>query len=143
MIYTATVSHLPTASPRTLIQIRPPDNQRVKIIGADIGLQGSQPASTPIRLDWIVQTTAGTASSLTGQKQDRGADETIEAKLFKDFTVEPSPAAFPIAEISLHQQHSIPWYPPRPLIVKGGERVGLRYISGVFVNVSVTLHLEE
>lgn len=132
----------PIVNPQTLFQVSVPTGQRVRITGADITLQGSTPASTPIPFEWLIQTSAGTASSLTPQKEDRGADETIQATLLKTFTQEPTAGAV-LIQFSLHQQASGLWRPPRPMIVKGGERVGLRYSSGTFVPVSFTIYLEE
>lgn len=142
MEYTATNTHLPNVNPRTLFQITAQNNQRAKIWGVDLGLQGSTPATAPVQFDWLIQATAGTANSLTGQKRDRGFDETIESPMFKDFTAEPT-AGDILVEFSVHQQGLFPWRPPWPLIVKGGERVALRYKSGTFVTVSFTVHVSE
>ncbi len=60
----------------------------------------------------------------------------------KNFTTEPTLGS-QIMEISIHQQGTFPWRPPFPIMVAGGERVGLRYRSGTFVNVSFTVYLTE
>jgi hypothetical protein len=142
MEYTATNTHLPNVNPRTLFQIRPPNNQRVKLWGIDLGLQGSTPATAPVPFDILLQTTAGTATALTGQTRDRGTDESIQADMWKDFSAEPTASTI-LIEFSVHQQGLFPWRPPFPVIVKGGERVGFRYKSGTFVTVSFTVHLSE
>lgn len=140
--YYAQVSVTPTVNPQTLFQVSVPSGQKVAINGADISLQGSTPASTPIPLEWLIQTSAGNSSKLTAQKQDRGADETVQATLLKSFTSEPSGTTV-LVSFSLHQQSTGLWRPPTPMIVKGGERVGLRWTSGTFLPVSVTVYLEE
>ena len=142
LIFTAVNSLQPDVNPRTLFQVRPPDDQRVTIYGAEICLQGASPASTPVLFDWVIQTTAGVASVLTGVKQDRGVSEGIQAKMQKNFTGEPT-AGSQIAAFSIHQQGTIPWTPRFPLNVGGGERVGLRYRSGEFVNLTFTIHMSE
>jgi len=142
MLFTATHVHVPNADPRTLLQIHAPQDEEIKILRGEITLQGSQPASTPILFDWVIQSTAGTATTLTPQKNDRGQDEEIKCKLWKDFTGEPS-AGDTVWQGFIHQQGAWPWTPAFPLKVKGGERLGLRYRSGTFVAVSFTFYLAE
>lgn len=141
--YYAAISRTPTVNPETLFQILAPSNHKVAILGADISCRGSTPATTPIMFDWLIQTSAGTATALTGQLNDRGADETIQSTLQKTFTSEPT-AGNSLIQFSLHQQGTFPWRPLNgPILVKGGERVGLRYNSGTFVPVLVTVYLQE
>lgn len=140
--YYAQITKTPTKNPHTLFQVSVPSGQKVQILGADFGFQGATPATTPIPMAWLIQTSAGTASTLTPQKQDRGVDETVQASLLKDFTVEPT-AGNVLINLSVHQQAAWPWRPAFPIVVKGGERVGLRYGSGTFVPVSITIYLKE
>jgi len=142
MLFTGTNQHVPNASPRTLCQIHAPQDEQVKILGADITLQGSQPASTPILLQWVTQATAGNATSLTPQKNDRGSTEAVKSKLFKEFTAEPTTGVV-LWQGYLHQQGSWPWVPRFKVLVNGGERVGLVWNSGTFVPVSFTIYFEE
>lgn len=135
----------PTANPQTLFQLLAPSNHRVMIWAWDISFSGSTPATAPVPYDWAIQTTAGSASALTPQYQDRGIDETKLATLQKTFTAEPTFSAT-LIEQSLHQQATELWRPPTiefPIIVKGGERVGLRYKSGTFVPVTLVIYVEE
>jgi len=142
MRYYLTDTVTPTANPQTLFQVLAPTNQAVKILGADVALQGSTPATSPVLFDWVIQTTAGTASTATGQLEDRGGDDSIRATLLTDFTSEPTAGSI-IIEFGIHQQGTAFWRPPMPLKVKGAERLGLRYKSGTFVPVILTVYLEE
>jgi hypothetical protein len=142
MEFTAVKTKLPDANPRTLFQALAPAQTRVHIFGAEIGLRGSTPATTGIWFDWLIQTSAGTSSELTGQKRDRGADESIQTTLYQDFTAEPTAGAV-LINFSIHQQSQYPWRPSFPIIVKGGERVGLRYKSATYVEVVLTIYMEE
>ncbi len=142
MKYTLIDTVTPTANPQTLFQVLAPTNQNVRIHGVDLTLQGSTPASAPIPFDWLIQTTAGTGSTATAQKQDRGQDDSIRAGLQTDFTSEPTAASVLIV-FSVHQQASAFWRPPFPIIAKGSERLALRYKSATFVPLSFTVYLEE
>ncbi len=132
----------PNANPRTLFHVLAPTNHRITIWGLDIGMKGSTPATAPVPLDWCIQSTAGTGSALAPQYQDRGIDDAKLATLTKDFTAEPTFGAI-LIEFPMHQQAVVLWRPPYPIIVKGGERVGLRYKSATFVPVTFTIYVEE
>lgn len=142
MRYYLTDTVTPTSNPQTLFQVAAPTNQTVRILGADISLQGSTPATAPTPLDWIIQTTAGTGSAATGQLEDRGGDDSIRSTMLTDFTAEPTAGSI-LIEFAIHQQGTAFWRPPFPIKVKGSERVGLRYKSGVYVPVVLTVYLEE
>lgn len=142
MRYYAYNLHTPNANPRTLFQVLAPANQRITIHGGDFGLGGSDPSTAPVLFDWLLQTTAGTASALTPQYQDRGIAETKLATLQKDFTAEPTASSI-LIYFTIHQQGTYLWRPVFPIVVGGGERVGLRYNSATFVAVTFTLFIEE
>lgn len=140
------VSVTPGVNPETLIQIEAAANHRIEVLGMDIGLGGSTPATTPIPLDWIIQSDGGTnPTALTAQKADRGYDEAIQGT-FKGYdggtATEPASGAT-LCALSLHQQGSLPWRPPFPLVAKGAERIGLRYKSATFVAVNLTLYCRQ
>lgn len=149
MRYYAYNLHTPDANPRTLFQVLAPANQRITIYGGEFGLGGADPSTVPVLFDWVLQTTAGTASALTPQYQDRGIAETKLATLQKDFTAEPTLSTVTDAAgdiyiyFTIHQQGTYLWRPPFPIVVGGGERVGLRYRSATFVAVTFTLFIEE
>ncbi len=144
--YTVAFTATPNRSPHTLFQAYAPTNQRVEIFGADVTLQGSTPASQPALFDWVIQTSAGTSTAADARLRDRGADETVQATLLKTFiNTEPSGTTV-ISHFSVHQQGTFQWRPPihwGALLVKGGERVGLRYNTSVFVDVVLTVYLQE
>ena len=141
------VSVTPGVNPETLVQIEAAANHRIEVLGMDIGLGGSTPATTPIPLDWIIQTNGGTnPTALTAQKQDRGYDETITGT-FQGYdggtAVEPTDDGAILCALSLHQQGFLPWRPPFPLVAKGAERIGLRYKSATAVAVNLTLYCRQ
>jgi len=142
MKFYVTETKTPTSNPQTLIQVLAPTNTRVRILGAEIGLRGSTPATTPIAFDWVIQTSAGTSTAITGQKRDRGCDESIRATILTDFSAEPT-GTTQVVTFSMHQQAMYPWRPRIPILVKGGERVGLRYRSATYVETVLTLYVEE
>lgn len=128
---------------RTLVQVVAPANQRVTIYGADIALGGADPSTAPVLFDWLTQTSAGTSAGLTPQYQDRGIAEAKLATLLKTFTGAEPADPVTLIYFTIHQQGTYLWRPPFPIVVGGGERVGLRYNSATFVAVTFTLYIEE
>lgn len=145
---TSSVTTGDLANPRTLVQIQAAADHRITILGLDIGLQGATPATTSVPIDFVIQTGSGTGgAAVVPQKVDRGYDESILGTFleFGSGDTEPtldSPAKI-LIEWSIHQQGHAFYRPPRPIVIKGGERVGLRYKSGTSVAVSWTLHCEQ
>lgn len=137
--------------PQTLIQIAAAANHRIVVPRIDIGFRHNDPAVTPFRLQMVTQSTVGTnGTAITAQKADRGYDETIQGSFWEYQTVagatEPTLGAI-LTTLSLHQQGTLPWIPPFPWVVKGGERVGLRLLDhGGTTNtvaVAFTVYCEE
>lgn len=139
MEFQGTTAIQPTINPQTVLQVYSPQDMVVQIARLEFGLQGSAPATVPITFDWIIQTSAGTATELKPTKTYRGADEAIQTKLYKDFTKEPTEGS-QLISFGIHQQGSLFWEPPVELLVMGGERVGLRYKSSNFVNMILTIY---
>lgn len=128
---------------RTLFQVLAPANHRVTIYGADISLGGADPSTAPVLFDWLIQTSAGTSAGLTPQYQDRGIVETKLATLLKTFTGAEPTGPTTLIYFTCHQQGTYLWRPMFPIVVGGGERVGLRYNSATFVAVTFTVFIEE
>lgn len=146
--YVATTHTPQQVDPQTLIQAYAAANHRAVILGQEVGFQGDSPATVGFTLQWLIQTDEGTGTTITPQKKDRGYDETIQTS-FNEYEsgtpVEPTAGAI-LASVSLHRQANMPWTLPFPIIVKGGERVGLRLLGHTGSNtipVTVTLYVEE
>lgn len=148
--YVATTQTPARADPQTLVQVAAASNHRVVILGMEVGFQGDSPATVGFTLRWSVQSNAGAnGTAITPQKKDRGYDEAIQASFLEYQTdgtpTEPTTGAI-LVSVSLHRQANMPWTLPFPIIVLGGERVGLRLASHTTDNtipVTVTLYMEE
>lgn len=142
--YTATFAVTPAANPRTLVQVYAATGRPVNIMGMDIALRGSTPATAPIPFDFVVQTSAGVGTTLATVLNDRGLDDSPSSTVTATYTTEPT-GTTQIIVLGFHQQSAAFWRPPfgHELIVKGEERVGFRYRSGSYVETTVTLYLQE
>ncbi len=133
-------------NPSCLFQALAAANHRITILALDIGVQGGTPSTAPILMDWSLQTSAGTGGdAATARYNDRGIDEVAEGTFLDgpwDSGLEPT-ASTVICRFQCHEQGTVRWVPPFPIIVKGGERVGLNYRGTNYKAVSFTVHMAE
>lgn len=141
--FSLSIDHTPNANPRTLFQVVAPASQRLLLLGIELMPLGATAATAPIPFDVVRQTTAGTASSLSAVKTAPDAAESVQATAQQTFTAEPTLGESKF-QFSLHQQGSRLWTPPSgAIVIAGGERWGLRYLSSTFVQVKVQAFFEE
>jgi len=135
-----------TAATETLIQVVTGATRKAKIKEWSVSFDGIDATKTPIRVDLLRQTTAGTASALTLVKNDPD-DPAVIATAQKTFTVEPtagdilwssyiSPAGgFDRVQLPLGEE----------IVVDVSERIGLRVVvpSGSNCNATAYIRFEE
>lgn len=122
----------------SLFQVAAPANHNVEILGVDLSILNTTPDDEPLLFEWLLQTDNGTGGvamtfgALDGTDEivlvDRGKGETPQATLLSGWwdTTEPTGGNV-LANFTCHPQHTALWRPKNgPLIVKGGEFVGLR-----------------
>ncbi len=127
--------------PIHLLSINAAANHRITIHRLDIGMEGSTPATTPGIVDFTVDPGKGTTSStITAVKQDRGTSETVLGTFSTYVSTDTLPVpTYTFAQFALHQMGFYQYTPPRPLIVNGGEFVGLRYVGAAVIAINFTL----
>lgn len=132
------------AGPKTIAQFQAPTNQRVLLKEIELMPAGASGATAALDFELAVQDGAGTSSDDSGslEKHDPEGAETVQTTIRNAFTAEPSTNTRKHA-LSLHQQGSRTWRPLQPVVIPGGSRLGLRYLSGLSVGCDVIFHLEE
>jgi len=87
----ARVSAVATASAAalTLVQIVAASTKNMLVKSFEVSFDGADSTKTPILVELLRQTTAGTSSALTTVAHDAGSDAVIGSAL-KTFTVEPT-----------------------------------------------------
>lgn len=136
------------AGPLTYVQIVAAANHRVLLHELDIGFNGVTAADTPTRLQLVTQSTAGSGgSALTLAKVNAGDDETLQTTALHTITTTPTTTASTIRwQTFCHGQNGITRIFPTPLVIPGGTRLGLQWITGTVtgtVLVAIALKLEE
>jgi hypothetical protein len=134
---------------KTLLQLVAPTNQRVAVREISISFNGVSNTSTPILVEVVRQTSAGTITNVTTlRKTDPDISaETIQTTCKDTATVEPTDGGdVPIAE-QVHPQTGFLWQPGGmgidELIIPGGGRLGVRVTAGTSVSAAVRVRAEE
>lgn len=147
-MYTARIDPeaVATAATETLVQIVTGSTRQVKIKEWGISFDGVTATATPIRVDLLRQTTAGTSSSLTVMENDPTGPAVISTAL-QDFSAEPTagdvlwseyitPAGgFDRVQLPLGEE----------IVVDVSTRIGLRVVvpSGSNCNAIAYIKFEE
>lgn len=110
-----------------------------------VSFEGTSNTATPIRVDVLRQTGAGTMTALTLRKRNTNDDETLQTTAQHTATVEPTDGGdVPYTEL-VHPQTGFSWMAPfgAEYIVPGGGRVGLRVTAAASVNSAARIGGEE
>lgn len=136
---------LTAATAKTVVQIVAASNHRVLVKGIEVSFAGTSATDTPVLVEWVKQTTAGTMTSLTLDKHDPSYDETLQTTAQHTATVEPTTTALVRWSKRIHPQNAqLILFPPGfELIVPGGERRGLLCTAAANQTVCVHLICEE
>jgi hypothetical protein len=135
-----------TTDKTTVLQIVAAANHRVLVHEISIGFKGTTNTDAPILVQVLRQSDAGTGGdALTLAKADESADETLQSTALKDIDdAEPTGATAVMTE-EVHPQGGYTWQAPfgRPILVKGGTRLGIAVTAGVTVSCVARMVCEE
>lgn len=111
----------------TLVQIKAPTNQRLRVVGYGVAFSGTSVTETPIEVQLLWQTTDGTGTAATEVKYDGSLGETVQGVgQVAPFSAEPT-AGDVIKKWYQHPQ--VPFEVMLPadqaIWVGGGDRVAL------------------
>lgn len=129
---------------KTLLQIIAASNHGVAVEGISADFKGTSNTDSPILIEIQRQTTAGTMSSLTLQKDPDDTDETLQTTAQENATVEPTVGSV-IARHYAHPQQGrdVPIPLLKPIKIGGGDRLGIAVNAGTSVNAVVSAHGTE
>ncbi|MFH0943738.1 MAG: hypothetical protein V2A76_00955 [Planctomycetota bacterium] len=127
-----------------MLQLVAAANHRVKVFEWSVAFKGVSSTASPILVQLIRQTTAGTMSAATPVKLNSGDDESLQTTAQKTATAEPTGSEV-IDSIEVHPQAGYTWQAPfgAELCVKGGERLGLVVTAAADVNCNCKFFFEE
>ena len=133
-----------TAAVKTLLQLVAPTNHRGILKEWSVSFKGIVSVDTPVLVELLRQTTAGTMTALTLVKVDPTNDETLQFTAQHTSTSEPT-AGDVIALRLVHPQGGLYEWTERgmALPIPGGTRLALRATPGATVTGVAGMVYEE
>lgn len=131
----------------TIIQLTAPANQRVIVDTIVVSFNGITAADPPILVQVLLQTDVGSGgTSVTPVKSEQSLSETIQSTCVSGPTTEPTGTTVYHSE-HIHEQGGVVLaIPRRSIVIKGGERLGVRMTPGTLTAATsgiCTIHAEE
>lgn len=135
---------LVAATARTVIQIRAPTNQRVRITSWGLYFDGTASTGQPVAVRILRQTTAGTMTTGTVRKLDDSIADTLQTGAGTNATAEPT-ASDVLQQLTIHPQtgHTMAYAFGQEPIVGAGDRLGWECTAPAGVNVRGFVAFEE
>lgn len=126
----------------TIMQIKAPSNQRVRVRRIKVGFHGISNTAVPATVDWVLQSTAGTFTNTgrTPVKLDTSLPETVQTTGQDTATGEPTLTAI-LGTLAVHPQTSVD--EPLDVILKGGGYFGVRITTAASTTADCTIEFEE
>lgn len=116
---------LTTATPKTILQVVAPANQRVKVLGWAVYFDGTSTTLEPAEFRLLTQTTAGTMSALTPTAMGVYS-ETILSTAQHTATVEPAAGAvIDVGRCHPQAGYEVKYPIGQEPMVAGGGRIGI------------------
>lgn len=138
-----------TTSAKTILQIVAASNHAVLIEEINISFQGTSNTATPILVEVLRQTTAGTMGTSTSTivKDPDDSDETLQTTRQDGgtgYSAEPT-AGDILKSVYVHPQTGWDWQSRirGEIKIGGGDRLGIRVTAGASVNCTVSVTGEE
>jgi hypothetical protein len=136
---------LSAATPKTILQIVAPANQRLRLTGFGISFDGVTSSAEPVNVELCVQSDAGTSTAATPVKDGDPGSETLQGTARKNATAEPTTGNI-LRRYVFHPQgggvERVFSYDEQ-ILVPGGTRLGIRCTAAATVNAIAHMTYEE
>jgi hypothetical protein len=129
---------------KTLLQLAAGADHRAVLNELAVSFKGTSPTGTPILVELVRQTTAGTMTAATVNKQIAEDPEDLGITAGVNATVEPTEDHV-IRQWLIHPQSGLLWQAPfgGAVPIPGGTRLGIRVTAAASVNAVVSAAGEE
>jgi hypothetical protein len=138
VFFTPSLALTGTSVAITLLQAVAATNQKIKINEISISFQGTSNTASPVLVDVIEQTTAGTGLTANNPtKFDKTLPEAVQSTGQRGIAQSVEPTAGNVLwEEYIHPQTGLLWQSPfsKEFIVGGGNRLGVRANANAAVN---------
>ncbi len=142
---TDSVVALTAATAKTVLQLLAASGVRVALQAVTITFDGTSGSATPVVVQLVRQTGAGTASARNPVKKDSDVSTSLQVTGQKSFSAEPTSDDAILATWHVHPQAGMSLSLPMPgeFIIPGAGRVGLKINAPAAVNCLATIEGEE
>lgn len=129
---------------KTILQLVAAANHRVKVKEISVSFKGTSGSATPVLVQVLRQSDAGTMSSLTPKKFNEADDETLQTTAQHTASSEPTGTDEVMGE-EIHPQGGWTWQAPfgGEIIVPGGDRLGIAVTAAESQTVKARAVFEE
>ena len=139
---------LVAATAKTVLQIKAPTNQRIKVYSFSIFFKDTISSDTPVEVQLIRQSTAigGTPTALVAIKNDLGVAETIQTTAAIYGTSPTEPTTTDIRKmLKVHPQsgYEVIYSFGQELLISGGGRLGIVVTAAQAQSADVQIDFEE
>jgi len=131
---------------KTVLQLVAAANHRVKIKELSVSFKGTSGSATPVLIQVLRQSTAGTGGdALTAKKFNEGDDETLQTTALKDIDGGEPTGSDEVMGEEIHPQGGWTWQAPfgGEIIVNGGDRLGIAVTAAESQTVKARIVFEE
>jgi hypothetical protein len=129
---------------KTILQVVAAANHRIKVKELSVSFKGTSGSDTPVLVQVLRQSDAGTMSALTPKKFNEADDETLQTTAQHTASAEPTGTDEVMGE-EVHPQGGWTWQAPfgGEITVKGGDRIGIAVTAAASQTVKGRIVFEE
>jgi len=147
LVFTASSSliSLVAATPKTLLQLKAPANQRVKILGWGVYFNGQNADAQHVVVRLLRQTDDGTMSGAAAEKVDASIAETVQTVARENASVEPAAGSI-LCRKQIHPKNGYEENPPDPgkeYKIPAGGRLAIEVNAPAAVDAVAWFRAEE
>lgn len=132
-----------TTAAKTVVQVGAAANARVAVKGFTISFDGVSSTAGSAQVILSIQSSSGTGSACTLEKQVRGTTETLGTTGLFNFSAEPTHTYLKTFNINPQTGYERAFAPDEEIQLNGGARLGLQVIASSAVNCHAGLFCEE
>jgi hypothetical protein len=132
-----------TTAAKTVVQVAAAANARIAVRGFTISFDGVSSTAGSAQVVLAIQSSSGTASAVTLEKQIRGTTEALGSSGLFNFTAEPTQTYLKTYNVNPQTGYERAFAPDEELQVNGGARLGIQVIASSAVNCHAGLFCEE
>jgi len=132
-----------TTSPKTVVQVEAAANTRVAVRGFNVSFDGVSSTAGSAQVILSIQSTSGTDTASTLEKQIRGTTEVLSSTGGFNFTVEPVHTYLKSFNVSPQTGYERAFALDEEIVLNGFARCGIQVIASSAVNCHAGLFCEE